>query len=132
MIEKKKYADLKVGDTIWVTKSRFRSSDEESIEEAVVTKVGRKYVSIRSTGKYQNDLGQFEIEDGIEKSDYGNKRHLVRSPEAYYAERTRRKVFDKFRRHFSGWTHHLHDEVKTEDIIMAAQLLRIDLELDKE
>jgi hypothetical protein len=129
MVEKKKFADLKVGDIIWVTKSRWRSSDEESIEEAVVTKVGRKYISIRSTGQYKSELGQFEIEDGIEKSDYGNKRHLVRSPEAYYTEKTRRKVFDEFRRHFSGYSARLHDDVKTEDIIMAAKLLKIELDL---
>lgn len=119
MVENKKYADLKIGDIIWVTKTRWRSSEEESIEEAVVTKVGRKYISIKSTGKYQNELGQFEIESGIEKSDYGNKRHLVRSPEAYYAERTRQKVFSAFRQHFSGYSARLHDDVKTEDIIMA-------------
>jgi hypothetical protein len=129
MVEKKKFADVKVGDIIWVTKTRWRSSDEESIEEAVVTKVGRKYISIKSTGKYQSELGQFEIENGIEKADYGNKRHLVRSPEAYYTEKTRRKVFDEFRRHFNGYTARLHDDVKTEDIIMAAKLLKIELDL---
>lgn len=130
MEEEKKYGHLKVGDTVWVTKSRFRSSDEEAIEEVNVSKVGRKYITIRNFG-WNHDGGQFGIEDGVEKSDYGYKRHLVPSPEAYYEERTRQRVYEKFRQHFSGWSCRLDETVKTEDIILAAQLMKIDLKLNE-
>ena|ERR1700758_1860497 len=127
-MSEKKFADLKVGDMVWRTSKPYRK-EEVTLSEVEVTKVGRKYVTVATKDRWRSEM-QFDMATGRENCDSNYATQLVRSPEAYYEERTRQKVYTAFRQHFSSWGNRLDDSVKTEDIIMAAQLLKIKLELE--
>jgi hypothetical protein len=129
MEKRKKFADLKVGDTVWTTTTRIRNSDEVKLTEREVIKVGRKYVTVACKDRWRSE-SQYSMEDGYENVDSNYRTQLVRSPEAYFEERTRQKVWSAFSKNFRNYGCRLDDDVKTEDIIMAANLLKLELDLE--
>lgn len=128
MEEKKKFADLKVGDTIWTTKRSYRNSDESlPLEESVVVKVGRKYLTVESKGQWKNER-QYEIADGIENTGgYSNySTHLVRSPEQYAEDRLRDYLWLELTRQWRNM-YQVPDGFTKLDILDIASKLGIDL-----
>jgi hypothetical protein len=132
MARKEEYADLKVGDGLWCTNPRWRNSDPENpLMEIVITKIGRKYMTCHRRGDeaYRYSGLEFDMETGSEKGDSNYLKRLVLSPYQYERDRTRDRLWDKFRAKVrEGWG---PTKAEPEDIIRAAQLLNIDLELTK-
>lgn len=131
MARKEEYADLKVGDGLWCTDPKWRTSEpDRPLMEIVITKIGRKYMTCHRRGDSDRYTGfEFDMETGCEKGDSNYKRRLILSPYQYERDRTRDQLWDKFRmkvREVWGPT-----KAEPEDIIRAAQLLNIDLELTK-
>jgi hypothetical protein len=129
---KEEFAELKVGDGLWCTNPHYRRSDPENpLMEIVITKIGRKWMTCHRRGDEDNRYSglEFDMETGIEKGDSNYNKRLVLSPYQYERDRTRERLWDKFRSKVrEGWG---PSKAEPEDIIRAAQLLNIDLELTK-
>jgi hypothetical protein len=119
------FAELKVGDGLFATKSRIRNNEESRLEPVVVTKVGRKYVTVESIDGWKNP-SQFDKVSGRENVDSNYARQLVISEYQWLADRKRDAVWSKFMyevRNIYGGTN-----VDEANIREAAKLLNIKLE----
>lgn len=123
---KGKFDDLKVGDGLFMTITRYRDSEKNGIEPCEVVKVARKYVTVKSMGKWSTET-QFERDTGHEKCDgYSNyRRQLVISEYQWNADRKRDEVYNKFHRLIANQYRSEADEA---DIRAAAKLLNIQLD----
>lgn len=123
---KQDFSGLKVGDGIWCTRARIRSSEvERPLMQLVVTKVGRKYLTTQEVdARWPTDY-MFEIATGVEKVDTNYKSKLVLSPYQYEADKRRDAVW----REFHNYIHNLYSnhDVEEQDIRAAAKLLNIEL-----
>lgn len=119
------FVELKVGDGLFITKSRMRTNDELLLEPVTVTKVGRKYLTVTTQGRWANEA-QFEKVSGYENVDSNYARQLVISEYQWLADRKRDAVWSKFMyevRNIYGGTN-----VDEANIREAAKLLNIKLE----
>lgn len=122
---KQDFSGLKVGDGIWCTQPRLRNSEpEKQLEQLVVVKVARKYLTTQTVSQYKFEY-IFEIATGREKDAGNYPRTLVLSPYQYEADRKRDAVWSEFRQKLNNmWSIEGVDEA---DIRTAAKLLNIDL-----
>lgn len=127
MERKKKFADLKVGDTIWTTKKSYRrqGEDEVMLDESVVTKVGRLYLTVESKGQWKNPT-QYAIDNGREKVDGNYATELVRSPEQWVEDRLCDRLWSSLTRQWRNM-YHRPDGLTRQDIIDLGVKLDIDL-----
>ena len=132
MAKKEEYAELKVGDGLWCTDPKWRASEpDKPLMEITITKIGRKYLTCHRRGDegFRYSAMEFDMETGYEKGDGNYKKRLVLSPYQYERDRSRDRVWEVFKRKVrEGWG---SSKAELEDIIRAAQLLNIDLELTK-
>jgi hypothetical protein len=120
-----KFVELKVGDGLFMTITRYRDSDKNGLEPCEVVKVGRKYVTVKNMGKWSLE-SQFERDTGYEKSEgYSqNRRQLVISEYQWNADRKRDAVYNDFHRKIANL---YRSEVSEANIREAAKLLDIEL-----
>lgn len=132
MARKEEYAELKVGDGLWCTDPKWRASEpDKPLMEIVITKIGRKYMTChrREDGVCRYSGIEFDMETGREKGDSNYAKQLVLSPYQYERDKTRNRLWDIFKMKVrENWG---PSKAEPEDIIRAAQILNIDLELTK-
>lgn len=130
MARKEEYAELKVGDSLWCTDPKWRASEpDKPLMEIIITKIGRKYMTCHRRGDegFRYSGMEFDMETGREKGESNYAKRLVLSPYQYARDKTRDNLWDEFKRAVA----YGKPKVEPEDIIRAAQILNIDLELTK-
>lgn len=119
------FVELKVGDGLFITKKRYRTGEEVLLEPVTVVKIGRKYLTVKATDRWEME-SQYERISGRENCDSSYARQLVISEYQWLADRKRDAVWTKFLhevRNLYGGTN--VDEVNIRE---AAKLLNIKLE----
>lgn len=131
---------LKVGDTAWIIGHLYTGRNEKSpvpMIQCTVVKIGRKYISVKSERAHGWRQGEdhFEIESGREKGHHSlqqsRARKLYIDIHHYADEQARMKAEDQLTKCFRrGYGSVLHSAVTTADILAAAKLLRINIDLE--
>src|SRR5882762_4855684 len=95
---KQDFGELKVGNGVWCTQPKWRSSEPDNpLLFLEVTKVARKYLTTEVAGsKWKREI-IFEIATGREKGESNYKCILVLSPYQYEADKKRDLVWSEFR-----------------------------------
>lgn len=103
---------IKVGGTVCL--QTLRRSRELTVKEVVVTKVGRKYITVKDG---LTDI-QFHIEDGREKTDYSSNYRLFADIREYEEVKYRKEIHDKLMAIFlnSGNSRKFIEELSIEDL----------------
>lgn len=89
--------ELKVGQKVWYLPPYYRQSAKSELQEATITKVGRKHFELES-----KRFGKFDIENLRCVSDYNNNSRVYLSESDYYEEVERNINWDKIRRAISS------------------------------
>lgn len=126
---------LKVGDTAWIVGYAFTSYGKEKgpvpMLQAVVTKVGRKYITVLEVGKPAWAEAKFSLDGGWNEHDpsYPQRatRRLYVDINHYIAARRLSNIRAQFTDAFRGYSAAIDPRVTAEEILAAAKLLRIDI-----
>lgn len=67
---------MEIGQTVYLKPEKFGNTyrRDKSIKETVIEKIGRKYVTLKT-------YGQFDIESGMQKTEYSSDYKLYESKE---------------------------------------------------
>jgi hypothetical protein len=118
-------ADYYVGQTLYFYRITYRRGDVVAPVPVVVSKIGRKWVSISRNG---HDAGRFDPESGyVDGGQFSSPGRVWRSAAEHDAEAERVRVWDllksAIRSHIGG----PRPDVTTDDIRAAAKALKIEL-----